>query len=103
MIYFREHVYRKHLLSTTHCDRCFEDLKDGQSLLQHRSQVQCEQKALPYLTADRIFLLRQQMKRGIEDSEKWKNMYRILFPGDTHIPSPCVYYSHTGYSRLANS
>lgn len=29
------------------------------------------------------------MKRGTEEFEKWKNMYRILFPEDTRIPSPC--------------
>ncbi|PTB46671.1 hypothetical protein M441DRAFT_22664 [Trichoderma asperellum CBS 433.97] len=84
----REHVYRKHILPEYHCDRCFEDLRDAQTLLQHQSPLQCEQTALLYATADRISQLKMPMKRGIEECEKWENMYRILFPRDTHIPSP---------------
>jgi len=98
----REHVYRKHILPTNHCDRCFEDLKDAQTLLQHHSQLQCEQTALLYATADRISQLKMPMKRGIEECEKWQNMYRILFPRDTHIPSPCVCYYLPGSSWFAN-
>lgn len=90
--FFREHVYRKHILPTNHCDRCFKDLKDAQTLLQHRNQSQCEQTALLYTTADRILQLKLPMKRGIEESQKWEIMYRILFPDDIHVPSPCVCY-----------
>lgn len=91
---FRAHVIKKHALPTYYCDKCFEDLKDGLSLLQHRGVLECEPRApLYYATDDRILDMRIRSNRGLEESEKWKDMFRILFPGE-FVPSPCMCYDY---------
>ncbi|KAL6908646.1 hypothetical protein GGI43DRAFT_393264 [Trichoderma evansii] len=84
----REHVYRKHILPENHCERCFKDLKGAPALQHHCDLLQSVQKPPLYMTSDRKSQLRAPMKRGIPDSEKWKIMYRILFPEDARVPSP---------------
>lgn len=33
----------------------------------------------------------RRKRRGQTDIQKWKEIYRILFPGESQIPSPCKF------------
>lgn len=37
--------------------------------------------------------LRRKTRRGPKEEDKWREMFRILFPDDTVIPSPCRFAS----------
>jgi hypothetical protein len=88
---YREHVYRNHLLPIM-CLRCSETFETEKELREHsQSEATC-----PVRKSDREGCSKQQWieirsqkdirsKTGVE---KWKGMYRILFP-DQKIPSPC--------------
>lgn len=88
----REHLYRKHIRPTHLCDRCFENFKDNEGLQRHLGS-HCEGKMdCPYLNPDQQLQLKAATMRGMQECQKWEHMYRILFPGDELIPSPCVCY-----------
>ncbi|KAL2024336.1 hypothetical protein VTK56DRAFT_8818 [Thermocarpiscus australiensis] len=88
----KEHVYRNHSMRSLKncCLRCFEHFDKPESLKSHqRAEVSCKlkQKSEDTITEEQEKLLRARSKPHSSEEEKWKEMYRILFPDET-VPSP---------------
>ena len=89
----REHLYRKHQIYQ--CPRCKDTFKNQESLDVHlHSSEWCErvdsEVQVEGITAQIERRLRSKKKayREQSDVDRWKEIYRILFPG-SEVPSPC--------------
>ncbi|KAF2436110.1 hypothetical protein EJ08DRAFT_226401 [Tothia fuscella] len=92
----KEHVYRTHALPIM-CPRCFDAFDSETALRIHVvSPVPChitETLELEGFTKEQEKLLRSRKRpAGQTEPEKWRNMFKILFPKKTEeeIPSPYV-------------
>jgi len=88
----KEHVYRRHSLKNA-CNRCFEFFKDPKSLKEHqRTDPPCKVKKdapTDIISEKEEDLLRTRAKAGSSAEANWQEMYRIIFPADARVPSPC--------------
>ncbi|KAF2805410.1 uncharacterized protein BDZ99DRAFT_104876 [Mytilinidion resinicola] len=95
----KEHLYRVHKRPPT-CPRCFETFSTDDGLHDHaRSLAACETKSQPpesYMEGidSRQTQMLKSKKRsfGEAEEEKWRIMYRIVFPKDTENLIPSPYY-----------
>lgn len=95
--YNREHIYRSHK-APIYCKRCFRIVKTEKELDAHlRQDPACEvvspSREMPGI--DNETKERLKSRRGIQnisEEEKWKHMYKVLFPRTEDIPSPCKFY-----------
>ncbi|KLO82121.1 Uncharacterized protein LW93_9303 [Fusarium fujikuroi] len=91
--YNREHIYRSHK-APIYCKRCFGIVKTEKELDAHlRQDPACEvvspSREMPGI--DNETKERLKSRRGIQnfsEEEKWKHMYKVLFPKTEDIPSP---------------
>ncbi|KAF5613102.1 hypothetical protein F25303_14270 [Fusarium sp. NRRL 25303] len=89
----REHIYRSHK-APIYCKRCFGIVKTEKELDAHlRQDPACEvvspSREMPGI--DNETKERLKSRRGIQnfsEEEKWKHMYKVLFPKTKDIPSP---------------
>lgn len=89
-----------------HCDRCFTKFdKDEAELKAHRRMEEsCDivDTAPSWLVGiDRETEKKLRSGRGLKnatESFKWVRMYKILYPQDDKIPSPCKLPSPTSLS-----
>ncbi|KAM5363674.1 hypothetical protein ACJA88_013434 [Fusarium oxysporum] len=88
-----EHIYRSHK-APIYCKRCFRIVKAEKELDAHlRQDPACEvvspSREMPGI--DNETKERLKSRRGIQnisEEEKWKHMYKVLFPRTEDIPSP---------------
>ncbi|SCO91288.1 uncharacterized protein FRV6_15416 [Fusarium oxysporum] len=88
-----EHIYRSHK-APIYCKRCFRIVKTEKELDAHlRQDPACEvvspSREMPGI--DNETKERLKSRRGIQnisEEEKWKHMYKVLFPRTEDIPSP---------------
>jgi hypothetical protein len=93
----REHLYRQHSQPKFRCRRCREAFEDDAGLELHsRALFSCQIQqviAEDGFDADQEKQLRsrRRIKADVTEADKWKYMYRILFPQikEEDIPSPC--------------
>ena len=96
LTFFREHLYRRHALPIQ-CRRCFEAFKTEDLLDQHHQLPDpCQRQPPPdsegFDKAQEKRLKNRKRKPGVEtEEEKWREVYKILFPADdvAAMPSPC--------------
>ncbi|KAF5705702.1 hypothetical protein FMUND_11944 [Fusarium mundagurra] len=89
----KEHIYRSHK-APIYCKRCFGIVKTDKELDAHlRQDPACEvvspSREMPGI--DNETKERLKSRRGIQnfsEEEKWKHMYKVLFPRTEDIPSP---------------
>ncbi|KAG8676408.1 hypothetical protein FPOAC1_002411 [Fusarium poae] len=91
----KEHIFRKHAAPEFQCSRCFTDFERHSDLDEHqRSTVACEVRDRPsaplHVDKGTMQLLKQRKKSTgpVTESDKWYTMYEIIFPHETHVPSP---------------
>jgi hypothetical protein len=92
----REHLYRRHLLPPQ-CHRCCTTCADDIALREHQRDLRgCEvreQIPLEGFDKDQERRLKSKKRSQVYQSEedKWKGVYRILFPddGEGDMPAPC--------------
>ena len=92
----REHLYRNHSLPIF-CRRCYTIFKADSLLDDHQRAIEpCKMRPKENIEGfDKLQLerLRSRKKSQTEPSEedKWREVYRILFPIDdaSSMPSPC--------------
>ncbi|KAH7002569.1 hypothetical protein EDB80DRAFT_894587 [Ilyonectria destructans] len=90
----KEHVYRKHRLPQSKCNRCCCEFQNSTQLADHqRLEVPCNirlQDPQDGVNEEQILALRSRKKAkgNTSESEKWANMYKIIFPDDDLVPSP---------------
>ncbi|KAF2806291.1 uncharacterized protein BDZ99DRAFT_394273, partial [Mytilinidion resinicola] len=103
----KEHLYRNHALPIA-CPRCCNTFKSDAELYNHsRAPESCEvqeQRPLDGFNRDQEMRLKSKKRSPtiVTEEEKWKAIYRILFPFDPEadMPSPCK--SDLGSSYFSN-
>jgi hypothetical protein len=96
----REHLLRVHTLCLR-CRRCWISFDDQYALEEHYIATErCRETTCPFdisehLDARQLNLLKQRQKQEPRKSEeeKWRDIYRIIYPNedDIEIPEPCEY------------
>ncbi|KAL1843956.1 hypothetical protein VTJ49DRAFT_6360 [Mycothermus thermophilus] len=87
----KEHLYRRHY--RVHCQRCKRTFGSTKELEDHEmSVVRCDVVDMPPpsdITAhqEKALKSRKHTTRRQSDKEKWRDIYRLLFP-DEEVPSP---------------
>lgn len=93
----REHLYRCHQISP-HCKRCWRTFKTQQQLDSHITVAATDicdvQSGNPPTgitpAVERQLRSRKKSHPNQTDEERWKDIYKILFP-NVEIPSPCKF------------
>ncbi|ROV88206.1 hypothetical protein VPNG_10316 [Cytospora leucostoma] len=88
-----DHVCRQHSTPRFRCNRCMEDFDDNTTLILHqRAPEPCPWRewVVPEGVDDE---LKGRLRRGGagDEVEKWRKMFRTIFPGAGDIPDPVVY------------
>ncbi|KAH6622707.1 hypothetical protein F5144DRAFT_517136 [Chaetomium tenue] len=99
----KEHVYRRHSFKNF-CPRCFDHFDKPELLKNHqRADVPCKlrEKSSDAITEEQEKQLRTRAKAHSSEEDKWKEMYRVIFPGEK-VPSP-YYDSENDSSKSAKS
>lgn len=98
----KDHLKRVHT-QPLRCPRCYIDVDSIEERDEHLSQdLVCEKRPKPYderiqpQVLRRLDFKRLPFSNARDMGEKWRIMYRILFPGgsDADIPSPCQSLLH---------
>ncbi|KUI73607.1 hypothetical protein VM1G_09216 [Cytospora mali] len=89
----KDHVCRQHSTPKFRCNRCMENFDDNTALVLHqRAPEPCPWRewAVPEGIDDE---LKEKLRRGGagDEVEKWRKMFRIIFPGTVDLPDPVVY------------
>jgi len=88
--FLRQHLYDCH--AAIYCTRCYTQFKRKEELVDHRrSAASCDVRdpmPLQGLSEDQRELLKPR-DRNRSEEERWKTVYKICFPEDQIIPSPC--------------
>jgi hypothetical protein len=92
--FYREHIYRRHSLPAFQCNRCFEDFPDESPLQDHNRQIsQCVARAPEEkpegISRSQADMLKKRGRKSATGPERWREIYRIIFPTEHGIPSPC--------------
>lgn len=94
--FVREHLYRCHRLPSFQCIRCRMTFKSSEKLLQHsQADIACnvvrDGSGQEGINHEQLMKLksRKRSRDASTEHDKWIHMYKILFPGDHIIPSPC--------------
>lgn len=96
LFYHREHIYRHHLLPL-HCSRCLDNFKSDALLSAHQRinppcDVNSQSESPEGVSGSQISVLKARKKNpNVSETDKWKEMYRVIFPEDDEkdMPSPC--------------
>ncbi|KAM6532805.1 hypothetical protein FALCPG4_005855 [Fusarium falciforme] len=88
----KEHIFRRHMLSDTQCHDCMEDFETHVALDEHL-ETPCRLK--PPLKPHGInkkqegqLRSRKMYQKSLDEEEKWRAIYKIIFPDAQGIPSP---------------
>lgn len=89
----REHLLRRHTLPIFQCERCFVNFETHERFQEHLRQldlcIRADPQAHEGISKFQESQLRKRGKKTTSDEERWIEMYKILFPEDSEIPSPC--------------
>ena len=89
MVSLRAHIYKCHSLK--YCNRCFRE--DEHLEIHRRQDPACQLKLPPViegLTTKQKALLKPRDRKSKSDEGRWNTIYRICFPKDEILPSPCM-------------
>ncbi|KAI0121705.1 hypothetical protein BJ170DRAFT_644003 [Xylariales sp. AK1849] len=94
----KEHIYRSHRRPPHICKRCYESFVSEDRLEDHsRADVPCRKSnAIPPtgINEYQYQQLRKKPPGTKSDSERWVEMYRIIFPLTDVVPSPYYEYGN---------
>ncbi|KAI8680329.1 hypothetical protein NCS57_00313300 [Fusarium keratoplasticum] len=88
----KEHIFRRHMLSSTQCENCLEQFETRPVLDEHR-QNPCRKKPPSgsygiNKEQEKQLRSRKMYQKSLDEEEKWRAIYKIIFPGEKNIPSP---------------
>lgn len=81
------------MLPDSQCCDCFEDFGTQPALYEHRKDP-CRQKPPPgsygiNKEQEKKLRSRKIYQKPLDEEEKWHAIYKIIFPGEKNMPSPC--------------
>jgi hypothetical protein len=90
-----------------HCPRCWQEFKNQKQLDSHITVVAvdiCESKTghpPEGISSETEKLLRRRKKTypGQSEEERWRDIYRLLFPNDKDVPSPCKLFGRFRFEK----
>ncbi|KAH6949219.1 hypothetical protein DER45DRAFT_580864 [Fusarium avenaceum] len=99
----KEHLYRRHRQPKYRCGRCWEPFKDEQCYLDHlRTEEACPLREMEHVEGfdeaqERSLKSRKRYGRELSEDDKWRRVFKILFPHvlDDDVPSPFYEYHQT--------
>ncbi|CVK91322.1 uncharacterized protein FMAN_09465 [Fusarium mangiferae] len=105
----KEHLYRRHKQPQYRCARCWQPFTDQQGLTHHqRADEPCPLREMGYVegfdaTQERNLRSRKRANQKLSETEKWKRVFKILFPHVLvdDIPSPFYDYSQVSQKEDA--
>ncbi|UPK96912.1 hypothetical protein LCI18_007847 [Fusarium solani-melongenae] len=88
----KEHIFRRHMLSSTQCENCLEQFETRPVLDEHL-QNPCRKKPPSgsygiNRQQEKQLRSRKMYQKSLDEEEKWRAIYKIIFPGEKNIPSP---------------
>ncbi|KAF4450194.1 hypothetical protein F53441_6628 [Fusarium austroafricanum] len=99
----KEHLYRRHRQPKYRCGRCWQPFKDEQCYMDHlRTEEACPLREMEHVEGfdaaqERSLKSRKRPERELSENDKWRRVFKILFPHvlDDDIPSPFYEYVQT--------
>ncbi|KAH8892263.1 kinase-like protein [Thozetella sp. PMI_491] len=95
----KEHIYRRHCASVYRCPRCFTSYNAEEDLNEHqRADVPClKQLQMPEINGieESQKAKIQKRIRGKSAADKWREIYKIIFPLDSSSDIPLPYWEET--------
>ncbi|ORY10733.1 hypothetical protein BCR34DRAFT_485248 [Clohesyomyces aquaticus] len=96
----KEHLYRTHTLPIF-CPRCYATFKSDHLLHEHqRADERCPKQPEEFIEGfdklqEKQLRSRKKIQPEPSEEDKWKEMYRVLFPDDDEalMPSPYMNYN----------
>lgn len=95
-VYVREHLYRCHRLPSFQCIRCRMTFQSSEQLLQHsQADIACnvvrDESGQEGISNEQLIKLksRKRNREASSEHDRWIHIYKILFPDEYLIPSPC--------------
>ncbi|RSL82576.1 hypothetical protein CDV31_016923 [Fusarium ambrosium] len=88
----KEHIFRRHMLLSTQCEDCLEVFDTSPALDEH-ARNPCRKKP-PQRSyginkeQEKQLRSRRMYQKSLDEEEKWRAIYKIIFPGEKNIPSP---------------
>lgn len=99
----KEHLYRQHKIPQHYCYRCCSAFSEEDSLREHQRAPQgCQirehgnKKGLVTFEQERELRSKKRSRQYQSEDEKWKDVYRIIFPEESIIPSPYLEVEASG-------
>ncbi|KAL2008441.1 hypothetical protein VTN00DRAFT_6635 [Thermoascus crustaceus] len=95
----KEHLYRRHALPIR-CPRCYQSFKSDEALKNHQRAPQscevCEEDTIEGFDKEQEKKLKSRKRSSLKQSEedRWREVYRILFPDDLPSSIPSPYYDY---------
>ncbi|KAI8629959.1 hypothetical protein F5Y19DRAFT_65602 [Xylariaceae sp. FL1651] len=102
----KEHLYRRHRQAKFRCARCWECFEIEQSFIDHlRASEPChlrEKEPIEGFDAKQEEQLKSRKKKqgAVSEVEKWRSVFRILFPHVLEDDIPSAFYE---YDQLSNT
>ncbi|KAI1877670.1 hypothetical protein JX265_003678 [Neoarthrinium moseri] len=97
----KEHIYRAHKQPDNKCNRCCEAFQTGELLEEHqRADEPCRKSTDNFvdgISESQYHQLRKKPVGTKTNAERWEDVYRIIFPKASTIPSP--YYEYDDGKR----
>ncbi|KAF4440824.1 Nicotinate-nucleotide diphosphorylase [Fusarium acutatum] len=105
----KEHLYRRHRQPQHRCARCWQPFLDEQSIIDHqRTDESCPLREMEYIEGfdvvqERSLRSRKRANQKLSETEKWRRVFKILFPHvlEDDIPSPFYDYSQVSQKEDA--
>ncbi|KAI8634269.1 hypothetical protein F5Y19DRAFT_206759 [Xylariaceae sp. FL1651] len=98
----KQHLYRVHLLPKHNCPRCTSSFENEKELQIHlRADEPCKksdlipEEGIDQDTEKRL-KERQKHKSGLTETQRWNDIYLLLFPGTDRNALPSPYPDHVG-------
>ncbi|KAK0725905.1 hypothetical protein B0H67DRAFT_143264 [Lasiosphaeris hirsuta] len=93
----KEHLYRRHRQPKYRCQRCWQPFRDEAGFVDHQRALEpCPLREIEHVegfdaTQERSLRSRKRAKQDLSEPEKWREVYKVLFPHveDDNVPSPC--------------
>lgn len=104
----KEHLYRRHQLPEFQCLRCYKTFTNSDGLnIHHKQPIPCD--VVDHKVADGISQLQvmrlksRRRNRFASEEDKWRDMYKIVFPLEEIPPSPYYTYEDANSAILNGS
>jgi hypothetical protein len=88
--YVKQHLYRCHSTPKEYCQTCFEEFQSSKHAEQHMLCGPCQPRTCPFMSNKQRNLVQDTTARMIHESDKWYQIWDILYPNEPRPESPLM-------------